>query len=249
MTDIRKEIAFFDALSEVDDYDVLGDRAYARLLSWFRKLATPTPGESCIDLGCGSGAFTRRLRPFGLAVTGLDVSSGLIARARKQARGETYLVGDIRATGLPDSSFDHILYSGVLHHFDSRSSRREALSEGMRILKPGGRLFAFDPNLHSPSMWLYRDPRSPLFSPHGKTENEVLLSRTQLESELADAGFSSISVRGVSGTPFRYVAGRFARLVLPAYNLYEYAMHFSGFERWLGTFLVSSASKRRSDVG
>ena len=248
MTDIRKEIAFFDALSEKDDYDVLGERAYSRLLSWFGRLSNPTKGESCIDLGCGSGALTRRLRPFGLAVTGMDISTGLIARARKQARDETYLVGDIRATGLPDSSFDHVLYSGVLHHFDTRSSRLEALTEGLRILRPGGRLFAFDPNFHSPSMWLYRDPRSPLFSPHGKTENEVLLARAQLESELAEAGFRSITVRGVSGTPFRYVAGKFARLILPAYNVYEYAMRFSGLERWFGTFLVSAASRGRSDA-
>ena len=38
-------------------------------------------------------------------------------------------------------------------------------------------------------MWLYRHPNSPLYSSVGKTENEVLLSRRQLESELTQAGF------------------------------------------------------------
>ena len=243
MTDIQKEVAFFDAFAEQGDYDVLAEKAYERLLSFFRDLAHPKPGDTAIDLGCGSGALTRRLRPFSLGVTGMDISSGLIKRAKEQATTETYAVGDIRSTGFPDASFDHVLYSGVLHHFDTRTSRVETLREGFRILKPGGHLWAFDPNLHSPSMWLYRDPRSPLFSEEGKTENEVLLTRAMLTSEINEAGFRSVAVRGVSGTPFRYVAGRFARVILPAYNVYEQVIRFSGFERALGTFLVSVARK------
>ncbi len=92
-------------------------------------------------------------------------------------------------------------------------------------------------------MWLYRDPRSPLYSSKGKTANEVLLTRQNLRDELGEAGFSLVSIRGTSGISFRYVEDRFARLLLPLYNLYEEIIRFSPLENRLGTFLVSVATK------
>jgi SAM-dependent methyltransferase len=242
--DISREVVFFDSFElRHGDYDVLGERAYRRLLGLFDKLVIPQPGERCFDLGCGSGAFTRRLAEFQLDLTGLDISPRCIEAAGRASTYGRYLVGDIRDTSLPDGAADIIVYSGVLHHFNQRATRVEALEEGYRILRPGGRLFAFDPSAHSPSMWLYRDPRSPLYSSKGKTENEVLLTRQNLQTELEQAGFRPVSVRGASGISFRYVEGRFARLLLPVYNLYEEIIRFSPLEDRLGTFLVSFATK------
>jgi demethylmenaquinone methyltransferase/2-methoxy-6-polyprenyl-1,4-benzoquinol methylase len=241
---LDREVEFFDKFAaEHGDYDVLGDGAYRRLTQIFEERVRPRPGERCVDLGCGTGAFTRRLTRFGLDVTGMDISPISVQRANEHADGARFVVGDITATGLPERSFDIIVYSGVLHHFASAMLRASVLKEGFRLLTDGGRLFAFDPNAHSPSMWLYRDPRSPLFSPKGKTENEVLLSRRELKGELAEAGFSKVDVRGVSGISFRYVESPAARIVLPLYNLYEQIVRHSPFERRVGTFVVSCAAK------
>jgi len=117
------------------------------------------------------------------------------------------------------------------------------LSEGYRLLAPGGRLFAYDPSVQSPSMWLYRDPRSPFFSEKGKTENEVLLHRTELASELAQAGFESVQIRGLGGISFRFVESRIAGVILPLYNLYEELLRRSPLENRLGTFLITVATK------
>jgi SAM-dependent methyltransferase len=242
--DISREVAFFDSFElRHGDYDVLGERAYRRLLGLFGELVEPQQGERCIDLGCGSGAFTRRLAAFQLDLTGLDISPRCIEAAGRASKHERYLVGDIRDTSLHDGAADIIVYSGALHHFAQRATRVETLKEGYRILRPGGRLFAFDPSAHSPSMWLYRDPRSPLYSSKGKTENEVLLTRQHIRQELEEAGFKPVSVRGASGIFYRYVEDRFARLILPLYNLYEEIIRFSPLEDRLGTFLVSFAIK------
>jgi SAM-dependent methyltransferase len=242
--DVRKETVFFDDFTaEHGEYDVLGEGAYRRLLSWFHRLVQPKPGEACIDLGCGTGAFTRRLRAFDLALYGMDISPRSVARANDQAAGERYLVGDIRSTGLPAGDFDIVVYSGVLHHCDERSLRIDILREGYRLLKPGGRLFAYDPSAHSPSMFLYRDPRSPFYSKQGKTDNEVLLTRKELQDELRAAGFRNLSIRGSSGITFRYVHSRAARLLLPFYNLYEHLVRLSPLEDRWGTFLVTFAAK------
>ena len=246
---MNKEIEseFFDAFeSKYGDYDVLGELAYRRLLDQFQKRIRPKAGERCVDMGCGTGAFTRRLHVFDLRLTGVDISSKCISMAKEKSVGENYRVGDLMNLDFEPESADIIMYSGVLHHITERDERIRALQEGLRILKPNGRLFAYDPNKHSPSMWLYRNPQSPLYSEDGKTENEVLLSRQDLLEELTAAGFTNIDVLGLSGTTFRFVESKAARAILPLYNAYEILMMLSPFQRKHGTFLVSSASKPSS---
>ena len=203
----------------------------------------PKAGERCIDLGCGTRAFTKRSRRYQLRLEGMDISPASVEAANRTAQGAHYLCGDITAAGLAEGSYDIVMYSGVLHHFETAAQRVHVLTEGYRLLTPGGRLFAYDPHQHSPSMFLYRDPRSPLFSQAGKTENEVLLSRRQLRTELHTAGFNDVVIRGVAGITFDYVEGEVARRLLPLYNLYEHVVRLSPFEHVLGTFLVSFARK------
>lgn len=243
-TEVQREVDFFDRfVTEHGDYDVLGDGAYARLLDAFVRAVQPRPGERCIDLGCGTGAFTRRLRSLGLRLAGMDISPVSVEHARAIAPEIEYLIGDITDTKLSDGSRDIVLYSGVLHHFSTREARMQVLREGYRLLAPGGRLFAYDPSAQSPSMWLYRDPRSPLFSQKGKTENEVLLHRTALADELREAGFVDPEIRGIAGISFAFVESRFAKVILPLYNAYEQILRYSPFENRLGTFLVTVARK------
>ena len=81
----------------------IGDTEY-RLL---RTVLAPTPGASVLDVGSGSGYFTRRLAADGVDVTGIDSSSGMIRYAQSQAvAGEHYMVGDARRLPFPDRYFD-----------------------------------------------------------------------------------------------------------------------------------------------
>lgn len=244
--DVRKEIEFFDkVVAEHEDSEVLDDGAYRRVTGLFRDLVRPRAGEFCVDLACGTGAFTRRLRALGLRITGIDISGASVARARERAEGESYVVGDIRATALEGGSADIAVYSGVLHHCTTHEDRLDVLREAARILRPGGRLFAYDPSAHSPAMLLYRDPRSPFFSIAGKTPNEILLDRRVLREELTTAGFERIRIRGTSGMTFGHLEGRIARLLRPLYNnVYERLMRDSPLEDSFGTFLVTTASRQ-----
>jgi SAM-dependent methyltransferase len=242
--DPSREVEFFDHFqAEHGDYDVLGRIAYQRLLSRFAKLVRPRAREKCIDLGCGTGAFTRRLATFDLELLGVDISPRSIEYASQQSPGQRYEVRDIMATGLPDNSMDIAVFSGVLHHLPTAKERATALKEARRLLRPGGRLFGFDPHRGSPSMWLYRDPRSPLYSSVGKTENEVLLGRAQMTNELTSAGFDDVSADGIGGITYRYVEGTLARRVLPLYNLYEIATMLPGLGTRIGTFVISFGRK------
>src|SRR5258708_738683 len=112
------EVEFFDRFAkEHGDYDVLSDGAYKRLIDLFTRRVRPGRGERCIDLGCGTGAFTKHLAHLGLDCTGMDISPASIERAKLAASGARFVTGDITRTELADASFDIIVYSGVLHHF------------------------------------------------------------------------------------------------------------------------------------
>jgi SAM-dependent methyltransferase len=244
--DLEKEISFFDRFEfEHGDYDVLAEESYERILKAMFNGIRVGPGMTCADLGCGTGAFTRRLRKLDLEPTGVDISPRSIDRARTIGGGPAYVVGDVRDCPLPSSSYDFVTMSGVLHHLTTEAARVQSLREALRLLKPDGRFSSYDPNAASPSMFLYRDPRSPLYSPIGKTENEVLLSRRQLTSDLVAAGFSDVRVSGLSGIAYRYVEGRLARKLLPLYNhFYEPLIRWSSLQRMLGTFIVATARRR-----
>ena len=243
--DINKEIDFFDHFEEEHgDYDVLAEESYERIISTLFQGIRLEPGMTCVDLGCGTGAFTRRLSRLGLRLTGVDISPRSIERARTIGEGPEYVVGDICDCPLPSDSFDFVTLSGVLHHLTTEAERVQSLREALRLLKPGGHCLSYDPHATSPSMFLYRDPRSPLHSKAGKTDNEVLLSRGQLTSELTAAGFSSIQAAGLSGIAYSYVEGSLARRLLPLYNrVYEPLIRWSPFETILGTFVVARARK------
>jgi SAM-dependent methyltransferase len=244
---IEEEIRFFDHFEgEHGEYDVLAEKSYQRILGVLAERMHPQPGMSCVDLGCGTGAFTRRLGQFRVVLTGVDISPRSIERA-KASGGAEYVVGNICHCPLPSLSYDLAVMSGVLHHICDGAIRVEGLREALRLLKPGGRFFSYDPNACSPSMFLYRDPRSPLYSKAGKTDNEILLTHHQIVADLEAAGFANICVRGLSGIAYRYVEGRIARTLLPLYNhFYEPLIRWSPFEKALGTFLVATAAKPAS---
>lgn len=52
------------------------------------KSAQPQAGEKALDLGCGTGIFTIWLAKQGLDVTGIDLSSEMLAKAREKHSGK-----------------------------------------------------------------------------------------------------------------------------------------------------------------
>jgi SAM-dependent methyltransferase len=74
--------------------------------SLLQSLLHPAPGASLLDVGCGTGWFSRRFAAHGLQVTGIDPDPAALAYARSQG-GEVSWI-EATATALPfgDNSFD-----------------------------------------------------------------------------------------------------------------------------------------------
>lgn len=113
-------------------------------------LAHLKPGESVLDVGCGTGtlaiAAKRRVGAQG-SVRGIDASPEMIARAQKKANnaGIDVLFQNGLAEGLPlpDGQLDVVLATMMLHHLP-RKPRQQCALEIRRVLKPGGRVLAVD---------------------------------------------------------------------------------------------------------
>ncbi len=209
MQNKSEEKEFFDRFAESQQYDVLTSFGYNSIISGFRKfIKNRIPKEfKAIDLGCGTGAFTRQFSHTGdMKLFGLDISLNAIRLANQKMdknRRIRYLAGDMENICFKDESFDLIIYSGVLHHF---FSIERSLSEGYRVLKKGGYILTYDPNIKNPFFWLYRNPSSLFYSQNGKTGNERLLSREEIVNMMKQVGFRHINNHCLSGVTFKYVA-------------------------------------------
>jgi ubiquinone/menaquinone biosynthesis C-methylase UbiE len=113
-------------------------------------LARLEPGESVLDVGCGTGSLAiaakHRVGSTG-KVFGIDPSPEMIARAGSTARkaGAEVSFQNAVAEALPfeDAQFDVVLSTLMLHHLP-RPVRQQFAGEVRRVLAPGGRLLVVD---------------------------------------------------------------------------------------------------------
>jgi len=114
------------------------------------ELARLKPGESVLDVGCGTGtlaiAAKSQVGSVG-RVCGIDASHEMIVRARKKAKKAaadvTFENALVENLPFPDASFDVVFSTTMLHHLPI-NARRECLREARRVLNPAGRLLAVD---------------------------------------------------------------------------------------------------------
>lgn len=105
------------------------------------------PGMKILDLGCGTGTLTlmlKRAHPEA-QVTGLDGDPQVLDIAREKSRSINIQWDEGLASSLPypDSVFDRVVSSLVIHHLVIDDKRR-AFKEIYRVLKPRGELRIID---------------------------------------------------------------------------------------------------------
>lgn len=96
------------------------------------------PGETILDLGCGTGHLTSYLASTGATLLGFDSSAEMIAEAGQQYPGIAFELGDARK--LPwTNRFDAVFSNAALHWIREADQVARGVA---RALKPGGRFVA-----------------------------------------------------------------------------------------------------------
>jgi ubiquinone/menaquinone biosynthesis C-methylase UbiE len=104
-------------------------------------------GMRVLDLGCGTGTLTimaQQAHP-DAAFTGLDGDAHVLSAAANKAPGLGihWQLGLASNLPFPDSHFDRVLTSLVIHHLD-RSGKQHAFREARRVLTGNGHLVVLD---------------------------------------------------------------------------------------------------------
>jgi SAM-dependent methyltransferase len=139
-------------IGDVSSYDRLSRLLFS---SFFKPVAADIaaaapPGAKVLEVGCGPGLLSTRLAgEHGLDVTGLDLDPAMIERATANAARSlgnredrpSFVVGDVAALPFADASFDLVVCTFAIHHWADPAA---GLTEIRRVLRPDGRLLAWD---------------------------------------------------------------------------------------------------------
>lgn len=94
-----------------------------------------------LDMACGQGEMLDLLTLEGFSnLTGLDLNASLETGNKPWC----YVPGSVTQLPFEDQEFDAVICAHALHHLSISAHIEKALSEALRCLRPGGRLFLID---------------------------------------------------------------------------------------------------------
>jgi len=97
----------------------------------------PPPPAAVLDVGGATGAYAEPLASAGYRVHVVDPVPEHVTAAGALP-GVTAVLGDARALGIADASYDAVLLLGPLYHLLDRDHRIRAWREAGRVVRPGG---------------------------------------------------------------------------------------------------------------
>ena len=131
--------------ADFDRIALLSQEGWDHNAQYHRYLLSHIPAycEAALDVGCGTGSFSRLLAERAGRVVALDLSPGMIEVARersKQYPNIQFEVADATRWGLAGEQFDCVVSISMLHHV----AVDEILVKMARLLKAGGTLAILD---------------------------------------------------------------------------------------------------------
>jgi len=102
------------------------------------EILNPQPGESILDLGCGTGQLTAQIAATGAKVTGLDAADSAIASCRQNFPQLEFMTAN-GANFTVETEFDAVFSNAALHWIQPPTAVVQCI---YNALKPKGRLVA-----------------------------------------------------------------------------------------------------------
>lgn len=184
-TAFNKQAQVFDGTM----YSKFSREAYPIAIEALRKI----PFGSILDLGCGTGMALKLIldkRP-DVKAYGLDLSENMLKVAENRLGPKAVLTkGDAENMPYKGGSFDTVLCIESFHHYPEPL---KALSEIMRVLKPGGTFVLCDSTMKSPARQIVN-----FFFRFSRDGDVKIYSESELRSMLGQTGFKKIEWRKTS---------------------------------------------------
>lgn len=163
-----------------------------RRASYFIQIGDITAGKKVLEIGCGTGEFTKRIAQTGADITAVDISPDLLEVARSGVTNINvrFYVQNVEKLDFEDGSFDVVIGSSILHHLNLNP----AIKEVYRVLRRGGRVVFTEPNMLNPQIWLERN--IPFIRKSTNTSpDETAFIRWGLKKRLISVGLQNVSIR------------------------------------------------------
>jgi len=144
------------------DVNLLNNRTFvAELVRQAFQSVFPEKAGDLLDLGCGTGFYFPLLSQHADRLVGMDVCVPMLEEAnavieQNDLKHCSVVQGSAMEIPFDDSSMDVVHAWDFLHHV---SDIPTVLQEIHRVLRPGGRFVAFEPNLLNPSITWYHARR------------------------------------------------------------------------------------------
>jgi ubiquinone/menaquinone biosynthesis C-methylase UbiE len=213
------------ASDRVDEF--VGDPATARaeLEGLFGRLGADPRGGTCVEVGCGPGRMTGVLAERFDRVVGVDVSEGMLERARATVtvpNVDFRLVAGDRLDTVEDAIADALVCYLVLQHLPERRIVLRYLEEFARVLAPAGNAFVQLPVMDDgvrPRLWrLARRVAVPVSAALRRRVADraayrgTRLTEAELQAGLAAAGLRTAARDESRESPYRYAREVYLRL-------------------------------------
>jgi toxoflavin synthase len=205
----------FDGFAQM--YEDMFDLPWRKYLESFSVLAElgDLHQRKVLDIGCGTGLYSRLLRSRGAEVVGYDISAGMIACARDREAAEPLGIDYVtEEPAARQGTFDLALAVYVLPFAERYADLLDLCGVAARALRPGGRLVALPVNPEHPDdRYFYErygmrlfdaEPRRDgskvtlelEFDSYRETVTGRYWSRPTLERALGEAGFGEVAWPG-----------------------------------------------------
>lgn len=172
----------FDRFSRAEDPRGVLPPAFARLAQ--------LEGAGVLELGCGTGRWTRELAPLAATYVATEPNLGMLRLALAAgAHGACWARAGGQALPLPDESFDRVIAAWVFANLRPKV-REQVIGEAQRVVRASGEIWLLENHWDDDFQALRRDAGlevtvevDPLIESHGFELIEVLESEMRFESE------------------------------------------------------------------
>jgi ubiquinone/menaquinone biosynthesis C-methylase UbiE len=147
----------------------------------------PERGSKYLDLGCGTGNYLAELAARGYAMTGLDLSEGMLRIAREKSPNSEFINAPAEKMPVPDESLAGAFSCLAVHHFEDLEAMAR---EVYRVLEPDARfvIFTTEPS-QTRTFWL-----NEYFGELMRSSESLMPPVTRLVTVLQRAGFRPVNV-------------------------------------------------------